>query len=193
MSDYRTVSFTDELLADGSVHRRYSDGREEWRRQRPDGIVQWRDSVGGTGTDEPLAERLIKRTYDANGRTVYGRDQGYGRTAWGDRTLTVNRTTFGGRMGVVLAAVGGGLLLGAIVAPPMALTAGAEEELRQQLAQQKQQTTSNDGGGNGGGGDSGGDSGGSGDPSPGRGHEEHSDFDGHGNDDTGVGFDDDFG
>jgi hypothetical protein len=195
MSDYRTVTFTDELLADGSVHRRYSDGREEWRRRGPDGIVQWRDSVGGTGTDEPLAERLIKRTYSANGRTVYGRDQGYGRTAWGDRTLTVNRTTFGGRMGVVLAAIGGGLLLGAIVAPPLALTAGAEEELRQQLAQQKQaqqQSSSNDGGGSGGGGD-GGDSGGSGDPSPGHGHEEHSDFDGHGNDDTGVGFDDDFG
>jgi hypothetical protein len=186
MSDYRTVSFTDELLADGSVHRRYSDGREEWRRRGDDGIVHWRDSVGGTGTDEPLAERLIKRTYAANGRTVYGRDQGYGRTAWGDRTLTVNRTTFGGRMGVVLAAIGGGLLLGAIVAPPVMLSPVEEEQLRQQLAQQQQppRDSGSGTGGNGGGGDSGGDSGG-------RDHPE--DFDGHGNDDTGAGFDDDFG
>jgi hypothetical protein len=191
MSDYRTVSFTDELLADGSVHRRFSDGREEWRRRGPDGLVHWRDSVGGTGTDEPLAERIIKRTYAANGRTVYGRDQGYGRTAWGDHTLTVNRTTFGGRMGVILAAVGGGLLLGAIVAPPLAMSPVEEEQLRQQLAQQQQparDSGSSSGNGGGDGGD-GGDGGGSGDPGHGDEHS-HGDFGGH---DDGGGFDDDFG
>jgi hypothetical protein len=153
MSDYRDVSFTDELLSDGSVHRRFSDGRQEWRRRGAAGRVEWNDNQGGRGTDEPLAGRLIKRQY-ADGRTVYGRDQGYGRTAWSDGTLTINRTAFGGRVGAILAAVGGVGLLGAIVAPPLVLSAAEEEQLRQQQAQQQ---SSSDGGGDGGGGDSGSD------------------------------------
>lgn len=159
---YRDVSFTDELLSDGSVHRRFSDGREEWRWRGHGTLVHWRDNAGGSGTDEALGGRIIKRAF-ADGRVLYGRDQGYGRTAWGDRSLTVNRTTFGGRVGRLLAAAGAGFALGAIVAPPLALSALEEDELRRQ--QQQAQTSSSDGGGDGGDGggawtdDNGGDSG----------------------------------
>jgi hypothetical protein len=146
---YRDVTFTDELLSDGSVHRRFSDGREEWRWRGQGTLVHWRDSAGGSGTDELLGSRIIKRTF-ADGRVLYGRDQGYGRTAWGDQTLTVNRTSFGGRAGALLAAAGAGFALGAIVAPPLAMSALEEDELRRQA----QQSTSS--GGDGGGGDGGG-------------------------------------
>jgi hypothetical protein len=151
MSTYRDVKFTDELLSDGSVHRRFSDGREEWRWRGPGGLVHWRDNVGATGTDEALGGRIVKRLY-TDGRAVYGREQGYGRTAWSDRTLTVNRTSFGGRVGTILAAAGAGFALGAIVAPPLAMSPLEEEELRRQQANQ----SSSDGGG-GDGGDGGGD------------------------------------
>jgi hypothetical protein len=143
---YRDVSFTDELLSDASVHRRFSDGREEWRWRGPGGLVHWRDNRGGTGTDEALGGRIVKRLH-ADGRATYGREQGYGRTAWSDRTLTVNRTSFGGRVGAILAAAGAGFALGAIVAPPLALSPFEEEELRRQQAQ----SSSGDGGGGSGG------------------------------------------
>jgi hypothetical protein len=142
VSGYRDVSFTDELLSDGSVHRRFSDGREEWRWRGPGPLVSWRDNAGASGTDEPLGGRIVKRIY-ADGRAVYGREQGYGRTAWSDRTLTVNRTSFGGRVGSILAAAGAGFALGAILAPPFAMTPLEEEELRRQA----NQSSSSDGGG----------------------------------------------
>jgi hypothetical protein len=41
------VTFIDELMADGGVHRSYSDGRQEWRWRRDGGVVQWRDDRGG--------------------------------------------------------------------------------------------------------------------------------------------------
>lgn len=134
---YREINFTDELLADGSAHRRFSDGREEWRRRDERQLVHWRDNYGNSGVDEMLGERIIKRHY-ATGQVVYGRDVGYGRTTWGDGRMTVNRTSFGGRMGTILAAVGAGALLGAVVAPPVALSAAEEEQLRQQQRQQAQ-------------------------------------------------------
>lgn len=143
---YRDVSFTDELLSDGSVHRRFSDGREEWRWRGNGGLAHWRDNAGRSGVDEPLGGRIIKRTF-ADGRVLYGRDQGYGRTAWGDQTLTVNRTSFGGRAGRFLAAAGAGFALGAIVAPPLLLSSAEEEELRRQA---QQSSSGGDGGGDGG-------------------------------------------
>lgn len=145
---YRDVTFTDELLSDGSVHRRFSDRREEWRWRGQGTLVHWRDNAGRSGTDELLGDRIIKRTF-SDGRVLYGRDQGYGRTAWGDQTLTVNRTSFGGRAGALLAAAGAGFALGAIVAPPLAMSSVEEEQLRQQA--QQSSGSGGDGGGDGGG------------------------------------------
>jgi hypothetical protein len=75
MSGYRDVSYTDQLLSDGSVHRRFSDGREEWRWRGPGALVSWRDNGGASGTDESLGGRIVKRVY-SDGRAVYGREQG---------------------------------------------------------------------------------------------------------------------
>jgi hypothetical protein len=55
------IPYHDELLADRTVHRRYADGREEWRARSPSGVVTWRDNQGGAGTDEQLGKRIIKR------------------------------------------------------------------------------------------------------------------------------------
>lgn len=141
------LPFRDELLADRTVHRSYADGREEWR-SRDGGLVRWRDNRGRAGTDELLGQRIIKRTY-ADGSVEYARDVGYGRTLWRDGTVTVNRTSFRGRLGAVLAVVAGGVLLGSMTPPPAEMTAAEEEALRQQA-----QAASSGGGG--GGGDSGG-------------------------------------
>jgi hypothetical protein len=151
MTNYREINFADELLADGSAHRRLSDGREEWRRRGAGTVVHWRDNQGRSGTDEALGQKIIKRVYDT-GQVVYGRDQGYGRTAWSDRIVTINRTSFGGRVGSILAAVGAGALLGAIVAPPLTMSLIEEEQLRQQA---QAQASSSSGSGSDGGGDSG--------------------------------------
>jgi hypothetical protein len=149
VSQYREIDYTDELLADGSVHRRFSDGREEWRRRGPaERMVSWRDNHGQQGTDELLGDRILKRAY-ATGQAVYGRDVGYGRTVWGNGTMTRNRTTFGGRMGSILAAVGAGAVLGAIVAPPMFMSPLEEDELREQARQQAQQQAQSGGDGDG--------------------------------------------
>lgn len=129
------ITYQDELLADGTVHRSYSDGRREWRHHQTDGLVRWRDDRGGSGTDEPLGRRLVKRI-DADGRTLYGREAGYGRTLWSDEVLTVNRGSLTGRTGAVLATLGAGVLAGALIAPPQALTAEQEEALRQEDHQQ---------------------------------------------------------
>ncbi|MEU3985815.1 hypothetical protein AB0F77_38110 [Streptomyces sp. NPDC026672] len=129
----REIGYTDELLADGSVHRTYEDGRQEWRRRGPDGRVHWRDDRGGSGTDEPLGRRIVKRVL-TDGTVTYGRDIGYGRTLWErGETLMVNRTSFGGRMGVILAAIGvAGLAVTASQLPPLSLTPEEEDELRRQ-------------------------------------------------------------
>ncbi|MFE6779777.1 hypothetical protein [Streptomyces sp. NPDC057702] len=146
----RDIGYTDELLADDSVHRRYEDGRQEWRRRGDGGVVHWHDDRGATGTDELLGQRVIKRV-DADGRVTYGRDIGYGRTLWGrGETVLVNRTSLGGRAGVALAALGvAGLAVTAAQLPPAHLTPAEEEALRQQQAAQGA-------GGGGGGGDAGG-------------------------------------
>ncbi|MFJ4922811.1 hypothetical protein [Streptomyces sp. NPDC088725] len=138
MNRPREIPYRDDLLADGSVHRRYGDGREEWRRRDTGPVVRWHDNQGASGTDEPLGQRIVKRRY-ADGTVVYGRDIGYGRTVWGrGETVLVNRTTFGGRVGAVLAGLGL-VTLGALTAaqlPPVGLTPEEEEELRSQAAAQ---------------------------------------------------------
>lgn len=131
MPEYREITYTDELLADGTVHRRYSDGRQEWRARRPDGVVTWRDGRGGTGSDEPLGRHLVKRSY-LDGSVIYGREGGFGRTLWGDGSLTVNRSSLRGRLGGIVAAVAGTALIGSLVMPPDALTPEQEQELRAQ-------------------------------------------------------------
>jgi len=182
VNPYTEIGYTDELLADRSVHRRFTDGREEWRQKAGATVVQWRDNQGHHGTDELLGDGIIKRQYGTE-HTIYGREQGYGRTLWSNGLLTVNRTTFGGRMGVVLTAIGAGALLGALVAPPLLLTSEEELMLRQQQQQAQQSSSSDSGGGSSGGGDSGG--GGDGDDSGGSSDDDW--------DDDGTGIDDDFG
>ncbi|GGL30821.1 hypothetical protein [Nocardia jinanensis] len=134
MSRYQQLAYTDELLADDTVHRRYADGRLEWRRRGPGATVTWRDNRGNSGVDEPLGREIVKRT-DRDGSVRYGRESGYGRTLWSDGVLTVNRSSFGGRVGGILAAVAGGAVLGALVMPPLSMTFEKEEELREQSAQ----------------------------------------------------------
>lgn len=179
----RESGYSDELLADGSVHRRYEDGREEWRRRDPSrpAVVRWYDNDSASGTDELLGDRIVKRV--SNGTVSYGRDIGYGRTVWGrGETLTVNRTSFGGRMGLLLAGVGvAALVVTEAQLPPLSLSPDEEEELRRQA----QDRASGDGGsgGDGGGSSDGGGSGDSGD-----------DWDGDWSDqDDGSWSDDDFG
>lgn len=145
---YREVAFRDELLADCSVRRAYADGRQEWRRRAPGFRVTWRDDTGRTGVDEQLGSRIVKRRIDPD-TVLYGRDIGYGRTTWSDGTLTVNRTSLGGRTGLIIAGIGAAGLLPAIVDPPFAMSPQEEEQLRQQQAQQ----ASSGGGDSGGSGD----------------------------------------
>lgn len=131
---YRTITYTDELLPDNSVRRHYSNGRDEWRRLLPDGRVEWEDTQGNSGVDEMLGDGIIKRTL-ADGQVLYARDQGYGRTAWrikGKTVLMVNQTSFGGKVGAVLTGLGAGALLGGLTLPPESLTLEEEEALRRQ-------------------------------------------------------------
>ncbi|WP_147437796.1 hypothetical protein [Streptomyces radicis] len=126
----REIAYTDELLADGTVHRRYDEGRSEWRTRAPDGSVRWRDDRGGSGTDEPLGDRLVKRTHD-EGRVEYGRDIGYGRTVWdGGARVTVNRAAAATGPGARLRAGRGPGALGPGLLPPTRLTPDEEERLR---------------------------------------------------------------
>ncbi|MFF7453229.1 hypothetical protein [Kitasatospora sp. NPDC008115] len=150
MSNARHLGYRDELLADGQVHRRYEDGRSEWRRRGTDRQIHWHDSLGRSGTDEPLGRDLVKRRY-ADGATEYGRDIGYGRTVWGGGLVTLNRSSFGGRLGVVVGALGvaGVAAITAAQLPPDALSEDEEEELRAQARQQA--STSSGGGGDAGG------------------------------------------
>ncbi|UUU43878.1 hypothetical protein [Streptomyces sp. NBC_00162] len=151
------IGYADELLADGTVHRRYEGGLQEWRSRTPGRphLVRWHDNRGASGTDELLGNRVIKRTL-SDGTATYARDIGYGRTVWsrGER-VTVNRSSFGGRMGVLLAGLGvATLAITAAHLPPLSMTAEEEEALRRQ---QEQSQASSASGGDGGGGDSGGD------------------------------------
>ncbi|MEU9144555.1 hypothetical protein [Streptomyces sp. NPDC048349] len=154
----REIAYADELLADGTVHRRYEDGLEEWRSRTPGRphTVRWRDNRGASGTDELLGNRVIKRTLE-DGTATYARDIGYGRTVWarGER-VTVNRSSFGGRMGVLLAGLGvAALAVTAAHLPPLSMTPEEEEALRRQ----QEQSQASSSGGDGAGGDSGGDGG----------------------------------
>ncbi|WP_448542677.1 hypothetical protein [Roseiflexus sp.] len=152
-SNPHVLTYQDEVLADGSLRRSFSDGRYEWRRRLPDGRVEWQDSQGYAGVDELLGDGIIKRTFN-NGRVIYAREQGYGRTLWhGGRVLTVNQTSFGGQVGMILAAMGAGFLLGSLVPPPEFLSPEEEEMLRQKALQQQQTDYGSDGSIGGGSGD----------------------------------------
>ncbi|MFJ1548441.1 hypothetical protein [Streptomyces sp. NPDC088246] len=144
------IGYFDELLADGSVHRRYEDGREEWRQREGShrALVRWHDNRNASGTDELLGNRIIKRTL-ADGTVMYARDIRYGRTLWGrGETVMVNRTSFGGRMGVMLAGLGvAGLAITAAQLPPLSMSPEEEEELRQQQAQSQSSSSGDSGGG----------------------------------------------
>lgn len=142
-TNYQTIEYTDELLADKTICRRYQNGRIEWRRRLDDGSIEWRDNQSNQGVDELLGDGIIKRT-DGNSQIVYAREQGYGRTLWSNNLLTVNRTSFGGKIGGVLAAVGGAFLLGSLIAPPLMLEAEQEAELRRQHALQQQTSSASD-------------------------------------------------
>ncbi|WP_406447348.1 hypothetical protein OG782_00965 [Streptomyces sp. NBC_00876] len=156
----REIGYSDELLADGSVHRRYEDGLEEWRRREGSsgGLARWHDNRNASGTDELLGNRIIKRTL-ADGTVTYARDIGYGRTLWGrGESVTVNRTSFGGRMGVMLTGLGvAGLAITATQLPPLSMSPEEEEELRRQ---DRSQSSSSGDSGSGGGGEGGGGEGG---------------------------------
>ncbi|MFF2043474.1 hypothetical protein ACFVVX_23940 [Kitasatospora sp. NPDC058170] len=158
MTQPRHIGYSDELLADGTVHRRYEDGRSEWRRRVAGGLVHWHDNREGVGTDERLGTDLIKRT-NADGTVAYGRDIGYGRTVWArGEQVTVNRTAFRGRLGVVLGALGvaGATAVAVSQFPPLDLSADEEEELRRQAQAQQANSSGGDGGsGSSGGGDGG--------------------------------------
>ncbi|MFJ2650989.1 hypothetical protein ACIO1C_30245 [Streptomyces sp. NPDC087420] len=162
MNRPREIPYRDNLLADGTVHRVYAypdaypdadpdgdfrRGREEWRR-RDGGKVRWRDNQGASGTDELLGERIIKRVHE-DGRVTYGRDIGYGRTVWGQgETVMVNRTSFGGRVGVVLGGLGlAALAVTAAHYPPESLTPEEEEELRQRQEASQSSSGGDSGGG----------------------------------------------
>lgn len=123
------MTFTDELLSDGGVHRRISDGVEEWRWRDPEGTVWWRDNQNRHGTDEPLRGGIVKRTY-RDGHVLYGRDIGFGWTHWSDRSLTLNVTDLPGGPVTLLVRVGPRALLGMLPAPPAFLDPRQERELR---------------------------------------------------------------
>ncbi|MFQ3631115.1 hypothetical protein [Roseiflexus sp.] len=148
MKQPNVITYQDELLADGSVHRVFSDGRHEWRRRLPDGRIEWRDNQGYAGIDELLGDGIIKRTFN-RGQVVYAREQGYGRTLWHRGVvLTVNQTSFDGRISAILMGMGAGFLLGSLVPPPEYLSPDQEEMLRQK-AMQQQTGTGGDGGSSG--------------------------------------------
>jgi len=139
MNDPQILTYTDTLLSDQSVHRVYSDGNQEWRRL-VGGLVEWQDSLGRAGVDELLGQGVLKRTF-SDGRVLYGREQGYGRTVWGGGSMvTINKTSFGGRVGTLLAGLGAGALLGPVVLPPASLTPEEEEALRRQEEEAQRRT-----------------------------------------------------
>lgn len=145
MANYQTVEYRDEMLADKTVSRVYNNNRREWRTLTADGRVEWRDSAGANGVDELLGDGIVKRTVAGGNQPIYGREQGYGRTLWSNNLLTVNQTSFSGRIGTALAAFGGAALIGGLVAPPLFLSASEEEQLRQQQRAQQSSGSSDSG------------------------------------------------
>ncbi len=139
--DYQTIEYKDELLADKTICRTYNNGRIEWRKRLDDRRIEWRDNQSQQGVDELLGDGIVKRTV-SNQLPTYGREQGYGRTLWSNNSLTVNRTTFGGKVGAILTGMGGALLLGGLIAPPLMMSGGEEEMMRQRALQQQQQSAS---------------------------------------------------
>lgn len=146
-TNYQTIEYTDELLVDKTICRKYNNGRIEWRTRIDETKIDWRDNQANFGVDELLGNGIIKRTY--GNQTVYAREQGYGRTLWSNNLLTINRTSFGGKVGAILAGIGGAFLLGSLIAPPLMLGAQEEEELRRQQALQQQSSNSSSGDGGG--------------------------------------------
>lgn len=151
VQSYQRIEFWDVRMTDGGAHRRYSDGREEWRWPRGPVLVDWRANDGTSGTDEQLARRYLKRTVrrDGGDEVRWGRDIGYGRTVWSDWTMTQNRTSFEGRLGALLA-VAAVVTLAPTVPPPGPFPPEVEEELRREQARR----TAGDGSGSSGGGSS---------------------------------------
>jgi hypothetical protein len=129
MSGNAEVTFVDKILSGGGVFRQYSDGVEEWRWRDPDGLVWWRDNRQRHGADEPLRGGLVKRTF-LDGHILYGRDVGFGWTAWNDGTRTLNVTGSPAGLAVLLAGVGSHALLSVLRPPPTSLTPTEEERLR---------------------------------------------------------------
>jgi hypothetical protein len=147
--DYQTIEYKDEVLADKTVCRTYNNGRIEWRKRLDDRRVEWRDNQSQQGIDELLGDGIVKRT-NGNQPPIYGREQGYGRTLWSNNSLTVNRTSFGGKVGAILTGMGGALLLGGLIAPPLMMSNNEEEMLRQKALQQQQNTGDSSSSGDGG-------------------------------------------
>ncbi|MEM7030132.1 MAG: hypothetical protein AAF629_11245 [Chloroflexota bacterium] len=139
---HQTITYSDTLLSDNSVHRVYNDGREEWREKTNDGQIRWRDNQGQSGFDTLLGDGVLKRSY-TDGRILYGREQGYGRTVWGNGITTINQTSFGGKVGTILTGLGAGVLLGQVVPPPQSLTLEEEEALRELEAEQRRRAQAN--------------------------------------------------
>ena len=128
-SSRRIITYKDELLTANSIRRVYEDGRMEWRHRLSDERVEWQDSLGNSGIDEMLADGIIKRTF-VNGQVIYGREQGYGYTAWSNgNPITANVTRFGGHIGSILASIGASMILRRIVPPPLTLSIAEEEIL----------------------------------------------------------------
>ena len=132
----REVTFVDEVVSGGGVFRRYSDGVEEWRWRDPDGVVWWRDNRRRHGTDEPLCGGLVKRM-TLDGGVLYGRDVGFGWTAWSDGRRTLNVTGTPAGLAAMLARVGSQALLSIVRPPPSSLTPTEEERLRRRPAEKK--------------------------------------------------------
>lgn len=133
VAERREVSFTDEVLFDGAVYRRFSDGVEEWRWRDVEGAVWWRDNRDRHGTDEPLQGGLVKRTF-RDGHVLYGRDIGFGWTHWSDRSLTLNATGLPSGRVMLLVRIGPRALLGMLPDPPSFLDPAQERALRNGLA-----------------------------------------------------------
>jgi hypothetical protein len=123
------VTFIDEVMSGGGVFRRYSDGVEEWRWRDPDGAVWWRDNRQRHGSDASLRGGLVKRMF-LDGRVRYGRDVGFGWTAWNDGRRTLNLTGSPAGLAALLVRVGSQALLRVMRPPPSSLSPAEEARLR---------------------------------------------------------------
>lgn len=143
MSGIAEVTFIDEVMAGGGVFRRYSDGVEEWRWRDPDGAVWWRDNRGRHGVDESLGGGLVKRAF-LDGRALYGRDVGFGWTAWSDGRRTLNVTNSPAGLVALLVRAGSQALLAVTRWPPPSLTPTEEARLRRGRRRRKDEDDNED-------------------------------------------------